>query len=139
MSAFENATRFVHACEGLEGWAGCQALTAEGASFNAQSEPLVDISTVEAYCEWMAGLGKGPLAGCSYDLHNSAWDEGSRTALFFATFNGTHSGDGGPVPATGKSTRSHYVYALTMDSDDKVSHMVKIWNAPWALGELGWT
>ncbi len=139
MSAFDNATRFFHACESLEGWAGCQDMVADGASFVAQSEPLVDVSTVEGYCEWMAGLGKGPLAGCSYDLHTASWDEGSRTALFFATFNGTHSGDGGPVPATGQATKSHYVYALTMDSDDKVSHMVKIWNAPWALGELGWT
>ena len=139
MSAFENATRFFHACEGLEGWPGCQSLVADGAGFVAQSEPLVDISTVEGYCEWMEGLGKGPLSGCSYDLHSASWDEAKRTALFFATFNGTHGGDGGPVPATGKSTSSHYVYAITMDSDDKVSHMVKIWNAPWALGELGWT
>ena len=139
MSAFDNATRFFHACESLQGWTGCRDMVADGASFLAQSEPLVDISTVEGYCEWMAGLGNGPLAGSGYDLHSSAWDEGSRTALFFATFNGTHSSDGGPVAATGKSTQSHYVYALTMDSDDKVNHMVKIWNAPWALGELGWT
>jgi hypothetical protein len=44
----------------------------------------------------------------------------------------------GPVPATGKSTTSDYVYAVTMDDDDKVAHMTKTWSAPWALRELGW-
>jgi hypothetical protein len=28
------------------------------------------------------------------------------------------------------------VYALAEDGDDKVMH--KVWNAPWALRELGW-
>jgi len=138
MTAFETATAFFHACEGLQGWEGCQQYTADNASFTAQSEPLVDVNSVEGYCEWMAGLGKGPLAGCSYDIQSSAWDDDNRTAIFFATFNGQHTGEGGPVEATGKKTQSHYVYALTMDDSDKVSAMTKIWNAPWALAELGW-
>ena len=138
MSAYENATAFFHACEGLQGWAGCQQYVAEGAGFIAQSEPLVDIDSVEGYCDWMAGLGNGPLAGCSYDIHAAAWDAGSQTAIFFATFNGKHVGEGGPVPATGQETQSHYVYAITMNADDKVSRMTKVWNAPWALKELGW-
>lgn len=138
MSAMQTAEAFFHACEGLEGWTGCADYVAEGAAFEAQSEPLVDIDTVEGYCEWMAGLGKGPLAGCSYDLHSSAWDEGSRSGIFFATFNGQHVGEGGPVPATGKATASHYVYVVQMDANDKVCRLTKIWNAPWALNELGW-
>lgn len=138
MSAFENATKFFHACESLQGWAGCEDYVASGATFEAQSEPLTDITSVEAYCEWMAGLGKGPLAGCSYDLHSSSYDEGNRTAHFFATFSGTHVGEGGPVPATNKQTNTQYVYALTMDTDGKIERMRKIWNAPWALKELGW-
>lgn len=138
MTAFTTATAFFHACESLEGWQGCEQYVADNAVFSAQSEPLVDISLVEGYCEWMAGLGNGPLAGCGYSIHSSAWDEDNRTALFFATFNGMHSGEGGPVPATNKETHSHYVYAITMDDDNKVCAMTKIWNAPWALKELGW-
>ncbi len=136
--SFETATAFFHACEGLKGWDGCREFVASGASFTAQSEPVADLTTVEEYCDWMAGLGNGPLPGCSYDLHSAAWDEGSRTALFFATFNGVHTGDGGPVPATGKATQSHYVYAITVDEAGKVSAMTKIWNAPWAMREMGW-
>ena len=138
MSAFANATAFFNACEGLDGWAGCRQYVAEQAVFAAQSEPLVDITQVEDYCEWMAGLGNGPLKGCGYAIHSSAWDEENRTALFFATFNGKHTGDGGPVPATHGETHSHYVYAITMDENDQVCAMTKIWNAPWALKELGW-
>ena len=138
MTSLDIATEFFHACEGLKGWEGCRRFVTEGARFIAQSEPLVDIDSVEAYCEWMAGLGNGPLQGCSYEVHASAWDEANRTALFFATFTGTHVGEGGPVAATQKETRSHYVYVLKMNADGQVEHMTKVWNAPWALSELGW-
>jgi hypothetical protein len=86
----------------------------------------------------MAGLGSGPLKGCSYEVHSSAFDETNSAALFFATFKGEHTGEGGPVPATGKQTQTHYVFVIKMNSDNKVSHMTKIWNATWALNELGW-
>jgi hypothetical protein len=138
MSAFESATQFFHACETLKGWDGCQQYVAAGAPFTAQCEPLVDVKTVEAYTEWMAGVGKNPLKGCSYDLRASAYDERNRTAVFFATFTASHVGDGGPVPPTHKQTKTDYVYVLTMNSDDKVEKMCKVWNAPWALKELGW-
>ncbi len=138
MGAFETATNFFHACESLKGWEGCQQYVASGAGFSAQSEPLVEIDTVEGYTEWMAGLGNNALPGCSYDLHSSSYDESTRTAIFFATFTGTHSGDGGPVPPTNQQTNSEYVYVLRLDENDLISSMVKVWNAPWALGELGW-
>ena len=138
MTAYDNATTFFHACEGLQGWQGCQQYVAENAVFSAQSEPVADLTLVQEYCEWMAGLGKGPLADCGYSVHSAAWDEDNFTALFFATFNGKHTADGGPVPATNKETHSHYVYAITMNDNNKVCAMTKIWNAPWALKELGW-
>ncbi len=138
MKAFANAKQFFEACESLQGWAGCEQYVAPGASFEAQSEPLVEVNTVEGYCDWMAGFGSVTTPGATYDLHASCYDEGTRSAVFFATYNATHSGEGGPVPPTNKQTHSHYVYVLTMDADDKVKHMVKIWNAPWAMRELGW-
>ncbi len=139
MNHFQTATAFFHACESLKGWDGCRGFVEVNASFVAQSEPLTDIVTVEQYCEWMAGLGNGPLAGCRYVLHASSYDEENRTALFFGTFIGTHTGDGGPVEATNKETNSHYVYSIEMSNAGKVARMTKIWNAPWALKELGWT
>ncbi len=137
MTAFENATRFFSACEAPEGWAGCKQYVAEGASFAAQSEPLLEVTTVKAYCEWMYGFAT-IAPGATYDLHASAYDEQTQTAIFFATYHARHTGEGGPVPPTHKETHSHYVYSLTMDSDHKVARMVKVWNAPWAMRELGW-
>ena len=138
MSAFDNANKFFVACETPTGWAGCKEYVADGATFVAQSEPLADVSTVEAYCDWMHGFGTVTAPDGSYELHTSAWDEENRTATFFATYSATHTGDGGPVPPTNKSTKSHYVYFLKMDDNDKVASMVKVWNAPWAMRELGW-
>ena len=138
MSAFDNATKFFHACETASGWDGCKDYVADGATFTAQSEPLVDTDTVEAYCEWMSAIGNVVAPGATYDLHTSSYDEATRNASFFATFHGTHTGEGGPVPPTNKATASHYVYVVTMNDDDKVERLTKIWNAPWAMKELGW-
>ncbi len=138
MTAFENATAFFVACETPEGWAGCQQYVADGATFRAQSEPLADIKTVGGYCDWMYAIGTVTLAGARYDLHSSSYDEATRTAVFFATYHAQHTGEGGPVPPTHKETHTDYVYVLTMNDDNKVANMVKVWNAPWAMKELAW-
>ena len=104
MSAMQNATDFFHACDSAKGWDECSQYVAEGASFHAQSEPLVDITTVEGYANWMAGFGENVVPGSSYEIHTSAYDDASRTAIFFATFTGKHTGDGGPIPPTNKET-----------------------------------
>lgn len=138
MTAYENARKFFLACEAPEGWAGCQSYVAAGAPFSAQCEPLVEIKTVEAYCDWMARIGKLTAPGSTYDLHASAYDEGTKTAIFFATYHARHTGEGGPVPPTHKETHTDYVYVLTMNDDNQVARMIKVWNAPWAMKELGW-
>ncbi|HKK30197.1 MAG TPA: nuclear transport factor 2 family protein [Alphaproteobacteria bacterium] len=138
MSAYENARKFFEACEAPKGWEGCKEYVAPGATFTAQSEPLTDIGTVQGYCDWMKGLVDGILPDGRYDLHTSAFDEANNTAIFVATFHGTHTGDQGPMPATGKATSTDYVYTLKMNADGQVQHMTKVWNAPWALKELGW-
>ena len=136
--SFEKARAFFEACEAPAGWEGCSKFTAEGATFTAQAEPVADLTTVEAYCEWMKHFGTVTAPGATYELHGSAWDEDSRQAMFFATYHATHTGKGGPVTPTKQSTDSHYVYIITMNEAGLVQHMVKVWNAPWAMRELGW-
>lgn len=138
MSAFDNARRFFDACEKPLGWEGCRPYVADGASFNAQSEPIADIRSVEGYCEWMKAFGTITAPGATYDLHSASFDETSRTAVFFATYHATHTGEGGPVAPTNRSTDSDYVYILRMNDADKVESMTKVWNAPWAMKDLGW-
>lgn len=96
MTSFENATTFFHNCESAKGREACKEYVAENAIFNAQSEPLAEVTAVKYYVESMAGLGTVTMPGCSYQVSASAYDESTNTAVFFATFTGTHSGDGGP-------------------------------------------
>lgn len=138
MSAFDNARKFFEACEAPLGWAGCKDYAEDGATFTAQSEPLIDVTTVEAYADWLHGFGTGTAKGATYTLHASGFDEDARCAIFFATYHATHVGEGGPVPPTNKSCNSHYVYVLKMSDNDKVESMTKVWNASWAMRDLGW-
>jgi len=138
MDAFENASKFFHNCESAKGWDICKGYVADKAKFTSQSEALAGVKDVKTYVDWIYGLSTVTMPGCSYDLHVSAYDKDSNTAIFFSTFNGTHSGDGGPIPPTNKTTHTDYVYALKMNDEGKVESMTKIWNAPWALRELGW-
>ncbi len=137
MSAYDNAKLFFEACDSGAGWDGCKAYVTDGASFSSQSGPLADVQTVEAYCEWSKSFGTVTAPGATYELHASSYDEATRTALFFATYHAKHTGEGGPVPPTSKATQTHYVYSLTMDDSGKVASMIKIWNASWAMRELG--
>lgn len=137
MKAFENAKNFFHNCESAKGWDACKNYVSENAKFNAQSEPLVEVTAIKEYVEWMAGL-VSIMPGCSYEIKASAYDEDNNTAIFFAVFTGIHSGEGGPIPPTNKTTNSDYVYSLKMNADGKVESMTKIWNSSWALRELGW-
>ena len=65
-------------------------------------------------------------------------DEENRAATFFATFHGHHTGEGGPVPPTNREMRSHYVFVMFMNGDDRVEKVYKTWNAAWAMKQLGW-
>ena len=138
MSAFDTAKKFFEACEAPLGWAGCKGYCVEGAEFVAQAGPLADVTTIEGYADWLHGFGTVTAKGATYTLHSQSYDAESNTAVFFATYHATHVGDGGPVPPTGKSVDSHYVYVLEMNGDGKVERMTKVWNASWAMRGLGW-
>lgn len=137
MEPFAIAQAFFDACEKPLGWAGCKQFVHAGAPFTAQSEPLLDIKTIQVYADWLHAFGTGPAKGATYTLHASSFDGKTGTALFFATYHATHTGAGGPVPATGRTTHSHYVYVVKVEGG-KVAAMNKIWNSGFALRELGW-
>ena len=135
-SITETAADFFAACETGKGWAGCQAYCTPQASFAVQAEPLADVRTLQAYCDWMAGLLTFIPDG-SYEIQSFATDEQRGSVCAYGVFAGTHTGEGGPCPPTGKSTRTDYVYVMEF-ADGKICHMTKIWNAGWAIRELGW-
>jgi predicted ester cyclase len=132
----EVATQFFEACESGKGWEVCRAYCTPNASFTAQSEPLTDVRTLQDYADWMKGLLTFIPDG-RYTLKSFATDSDHNSVCAYAIFSGTHTGQGGPCPPTGKSTATDYVYVMEFDGD-KIRHMTKIWNAGWAMKELGW-
>ena len=137
MSGFENAARVFHACESSEGWEACREFVVPGAPLIAQAEPLADVPTVQAYAEWMAGVSAWMPDG-HYEVHAASWDEEKHAATFFATYRGHHSGEGGPLPPTNEMMESHYVFVYFTNREGLVEKAYKIWNAGWAMRQLGW-
>jgi hypothetical protein len=102
-SITEIARQFFEACESGGGWAACQACCTPDATFSAQSEPLAEMRTLQAYADWMKGL-LGFMPDGRYDLKSFAMDEARRNVCAYAVFHATHTGQGGPCPPTGKTT-----------------------------------
>ena len=132
----ETARAFFEACETGEGWDGCKAYCHEAATFSAQADVLADVDTVEGYAEWMKGL-LTILPDGHYELKMFATDSERQSVCAVAVFHGTHTGEGGPVPPTGKSISADYVYNMEFDGD-KIRNMTKIWNDARSVRDLGW-
>jgi len=132
----ESASQFFDACETGGGWESCQEFCHSDATFSAQAGALEGVETVESYTEWMKGL-LTPIPDGSYKLMAFAVDEDRNSVSAFAVFSGTHTGEGGPVPPTGKRAEADYVYVMEFE-DDRIRHMTKIWNDGVTLQQLGW-
>ena len=132
----EVAKQFFEACEAGRGWEVCRAYCTSSASFAAQSEPLTGITTLQGYADWMKGLLTFVPDG-RYEIKSFATDAERQSVCAYGVFSATHTGQGGPCPPTGKATITDYVYVMEFESD-KIRHMTKIWNAGWAMKELGW-
>ena len=135
-SITETARKFFEACETGRGWDGCKAYCRADATFSAQAEPLAEVTTLQQYAEWMKAVLTFIPDG-RYELKAFGTDDERKSVCAYAVFSGTHTGEGGPVPPTGKTTHSDYVYVMEFDGD-KIRHMTKIWNDGLALKQLGW-
>jgi predicted ester cyclase len=130
------AERFFEACDTGQGWEGCRQYCQAGATFSAQAVALSGIETLENYTEWMKGL-LTPIPDGRYELRSFAVDEARNNVAAYGVFRGTHTGDGGPVPPTGKQLEADYVYVMEFEGD-RIRHMTKIWNDGESLKQLGW-
>ena len=130
------AKDFFEACEAGKGWEACRGYCTPDASFSAQAEPLAELRTLQQYTDWMKGL-LGFIPDGSYVVKSFAVDNERNNVSAYGVFSGTHTGEGGPCPPTGKSLSSDYVYVMEF-AGDKIRHMTKIWNAGWAIKQLGW-
>jgi predicted ester cyclase len=130
------AEAFFDACETGKGWAVCSAYCTPNATFSAQASPLGDVKTLEQYTDWMKGMVT-VFPGARYELKSFATDDARSNVAAYAVFHATHTGQGGPVPPTGRSMSADYVYIMQFQGD-KISQMTKVWNAELSLKEIGW-
>lgn len=130
------AEKFFAACDTGKGWEACRECCHADATFSAQAGPLAEIRTLREYTEWMKDL-LDFITETEYEVRSFAVDDDRRNVSAYGVFRGTHTGEGGPVPPTGKSMETDYVYVMEFDGD-RIRHMTKIWNAPFALKQLGW-
>ena len=72
-----------------------------------------------------------------YEIRSFAVDDERKNVTGYAVFRGTHTGEGGPVPPTGKQVEADYVYVMSFDGE-KILYMTKIWNDGISLKQLGW-
>lgn len=131
------ARKFFEACESGQGWFVCKAWCMPDATFAAQAEPLAGVRTLEQYTEWMKGL-LGFIPDGRYEIRSFALDEERHAVSAYAIFSGTHTGEDGPCPPTGRHASTDYVYVMFFQGD-RIRHMQKIWHAGLAMKELGWT
>jgi predicted ester cyclase len=132
----EIAHQFFVVCEAGKGWDVCKSYCTPSATFGAQAEPLADVKSLQQYCDWMKGLLNFIPDG-RYELVSFATDEKRNNVSAYAIFHGTHTGQGGPVPPTGKKVSTDYVYVMQFEGE-KIQHMTKIWHAGLAVKALGW-
>jgi len=132
----EVAEKFFEACETGQGWDTCKDYCRSSATFSTQAEALADIHDVQGYTEWMKGLLTLMPDG-RYEVKSFATDEQRQNVCAYGIFYGTHTGEGGPCPPTGRSAKADYVYVMEFDGD-RIRHLTKIWNSGHTMKELGW-
>ena len=130
------ARQFFEACEAGQGWEGCKSYCQPDATFSAQAELLPDVHTLQQYADWMKWVLTF-LPDGRYVVKSFATDNERQSVCAYGVFSATHTGQGGPLPPTGKNTDTDYVYVMEF-AGDKIRHMTKIWNAGWAMRDLGW-
>lgn len=132
----ETALRFFDACETGKGWEACAEYCEPDATFSSQAEALQGVETVEAYTDWMKGLFT-PIPDGSYEIRSFGVDEERSNVAAYGVYRGTHTGEGGPVPPTGKRVEADYVYVMDFDGD-RIRHLTKIWHDGVSLRQIGW-
>ena len=132
----DTAERFFDACESGKGWDGCKQYCHPNATFSAQAGALTGVETTEGYTERMKGLFT-PVPDGRYEVRCFAVDESRNSVAAYAVFRGTHSGEGGPVPPTGRQVEADYVYVMAF-AGGRIRQRKKIWKDGVILKHFGW-
>ena len=136
MSDMTGAMAFFDACETGQGWAACLQYCTPDATFSAQADALSGIDSLEAYTNWMTDM-VAMMPDARFEMLAVGVDQDRNAIVAAAIFHATHTGEGGPVPPTGKAVSTNYCYVMSLRGG-KIAHMIKIWNDGDALRAAGW-
>ena len=95
------AEAFFEACETGKGWEGCQRLLHARRHLLRPGRAAARGQDARAVHRLDEGH-HGVLPDGRYELKSFATDEARNNVAAYAVFHGTHTGQGGPVPPTGK-------------------------------------
>ena len=135
MTITETAMAFFDACETGKGWETCRHYCQEDARFTCQADALAEISTVEDYTGWTAGI-LTPIPDGHYELKSFSTDHERSIVVATSVFRGTQTGEGGPIPPTGRTVAAEYAYVMEFQGD-RIARMTKIWDDVHSLKQLG--
>ncbi len=130
------ALQFTEANDAGEGWDTCRAFCQPGATFAFKGALLRGIDTVEAYTEWIKA-NQQTFPDFGGDVGAVGVDEARGCVLVYGANWGTHTGEGGPVPPTGKRFEVEGVNVITF-AGDKIRHMTLVVNEAAIAEQLGW-
>ena len=129
------AASFHHACMTGKGWQECQQYCTPDASFTHEGELFTDIHTLEAYATFLENAFT-PVPDFGHEVLSVGIDQQQRVFIHYL-IRGTHTGEGFPVPPTGKSMESHCVLILSFENE-RIRHATKVWNDHEMMKQVGW-
>jgi len=130
------ATSFHHACMTGKGWQECQQYCSPDATFTHEGEMFADIHSLEAYAAFLENAFT-PVPDFRHEVLSVGVDERQQRVLVHYLIRGTHTGEGLPVPPTGKSMETHCVLILYFENE-RIRHATKVWNDHEMMKQVGW-
>ena len=130
------ATRFHQACMTGKGWQECQQFCTPDATFTHEGTMFADIRTLQVYADYIASLST-PVPDFRHEVLSVAVDEPQQRVLIHYLIRGTHSGEGLPIPPTGRSMESRCVLILHVENE-RIRHAEKVWNDHAMMLQAGW-
>lgn len=132
----DTALQFIQDVEAGKGWAACRQYCHPDAAFSSQTGNFAGIDTVEGYAEAMkASFATFPDYGG--DVRSCGVDDQRRHVIVYGRSWGTHTGEGGPVPPTGKRFEIDAVGVMAFDGD-LIRHLTVVADGASVAQQLGW-
>ena len=130
------AASFHHACMTGAGWEACRSHCTPDATFEHEGETFAGVSALEAYAAFVQSL-YAPVPDFRHEVLAVAVDRAIGQAIVHYRIRGTHTGEGLPVPSTGKSMVSDCVLVLQFEGE-RIRHVQKVWNDREMMKQVGW-